>query len=275
MKLGFNTNGLGCHRWQEGLALLAETGYQAVALTLDHSLLDPYSPNLSRDLREAKRLLTELNLAVVIETGARYLLNPRVKHDPTLLSPTEVERARRIDFLNRSIDIAAELNAEAVSFWSGTLKEEISEDEAFDRLVDACRPVIAHAESQSVRLAFEPEPGMFIDTMDRYARLKDQLSSPFFGLTLDVGHVHCLSDGSISEQIRRWSEWLWNVHIEDMLPGVHDHLRFGQGDIDFPPVIEALKAISYSGCLNVELSRHSHMAPEVVRESFDFLSPLL
>ena len=26
-------------------------------------------------------------MARVIETGARYLLNPRVKHDPTLMDP--------------------------------------------------------------------------------------------------------------------------------------------------------------------------------------------
>ena len=121
MKLGFNTNGLACHRTQEGLSLLAETGYRAVALTLDHHLLDPYSKNLSREMDETRSLLRRLDLAVVVETGARFLLNPRVKHDPTLLSPTPEERARRVDFLVRSIDIACELEAEALSFWSGAL----------------------------------------------------------------------------------------------------------------------------------------------------------
>lgn len=275
MKLGFNTNGLACHRWQEGLALLAETGYRAVGLTLDHHFLDPFARNLSNGMDEARKLLKQLDLAVVVETGARFLLNPRIKHDPTLMSPTPEERARRIDFLIRSIDIACELEAEAVSFWSGTLIENITEDRAFERLADACRPVIDHAESRKMRLAFEPEPGMFIDTMDRYAKLKERLPSPYFGLTLDIGHVHCLKDGYIPDRILEWKDWLWNVHIEDMLPGVHDHLRFGEGTIEFPPIISALKSIDYQGCLNVELSRHSHMAPQVLRESYDFLSGLI
>ena len=60
-----------------------------------------------------------------------------------------------------------------------------------------------------------------------------------------------------------------------MVRGVHEHLRFGTGTIDFPPVIRALKEIGYAGGLHVELSRHSHMAPEVLRESFEFLSGLL
>ncbi len=111
--------------------------------------------------------------------------------------------------------------------------------------------------------------------MARYSRLKDRLASPIFGLTLDVGHLHCLNDGPIPDRIVEWRDWLWNVHIEDMLPGIHEHLRFGEGSIDFPPVISALKSIDYRGCLNVELSRHSHIAPQVLRESHEFLSRLL
>ena len=60
-----------------------------------------------------------------------------------------------------------------------------------------------------------------------------------------------------------------------MIQGAHDHLRFGAGDIDFPDVIQGLRQIDYPGGLHVELSRHSHMAPEVVRESFAFLTDLI
>jgi sugar phosphate isomerase/epimerase len=35
--------------------------------------------------------------------------------------------------------------------------------------------------------------------------------------------------------------------------------------------MQALGDIGYGGGVHVELSRHSHMAPEVARESFDFL----
>jgi sugar phosphate isomerase/epimerase len=57
-----------------------------------------------------------------------------------------------------------------------------------------------------------------------------------------------------------------------MCRGVHEHLRFGEGEIDFRPVLRTLAEIGYTGCVNVELSRHSHMAPEVLRESFEFLA---
>ncbi|MGQ0637136.1 MAG: sugar phosphate isomerase/epimerase family protein [Planctomycetaceae bacterium] len=275
MRLGYNTNGLACHRWQDALALLAEIGYRSVAITLDHSCLDPWSPALAHEVDAMQAALARHNLASVIETGARFLLDLRSKHEPTLLSHGAAERARRVDFLKRAVDIAANLGSDAVSLWSGVLRDSISPDEAFDRLAAGCREVLEHAEKRGVRLAFEPEPGMFVDTFARYERLLQLVDGPLFGLTIDLGHVHCLDDGPIDARLREWRERLFNVHIEDMRRGIHEHLRFGEGEIDFVPVMRALAEIGYEGGVHVELSRHSHMAPEAARESFAFLSRLM
>ena len=63
--------------------------------------------------------------------------------------------------------------------------------------------------------------------------------------------------------------------IEDMRAGVHEHLMFGEGEIDFPPVIAALHASGYRGGLHVELSRHSYDAPNAARRAAEFLQPLV
>jgi sugar phosphate isomerase/epimerase len=89
-------------------------------------------------------------------------------------------------------------------------------------------------------------------------------------LTLDVGHLHCLGE-PIVETIHRWRDRLWNVHIEDMRAGVHEHLMFGDGEIDFPPALAALREIGYSGGVHVELSRHSHDAVATARTALAFL----
>jgi sugar phosphate isomerase/epimerase len=61
------------------------------------------------------------------------------------------------------------------------------------------------------------------------------------------------------------------VHIEDMRHGVHDHLMFGEGEIDFPPVLRTLCEMGYEGGVHVELSRHSHDAVETARRAIEFL----
>ncbi len=94
-------------------------------------------------------------------------------------------------------------------------------------------------------------------------------------LTLDVGHLHCLGETPIAEVVRRWGDRVRNVHIEDMRAGVHEHLMFGEGKIDFPPVLVALSEVGYQGGLHVELSRHSHEGPVAAGQAMAFLRPLM
>jgi sugar phosphate isomerase/epimerase len=271
MRLGYNTNGFAHHRLEDALRILAELGYRSIALTLDHHVLNPYAPDTSAHLPHVRDLLRELGLSVVIETGARFLLDPWRKHQPTLLSADATARDRRLDFLRQTVDVAAELGAEIVSFWSGTPAKTATDAELMDRLSGACRELCEHAARRQIRLAFEPEPGMFIDTMTRFAELHQRVARPNFGLTLDVGHLHCLGETPIAAQVRCWRDWLWNVHIEDMRRGVHDHLMFGEGEIDFAEVLGVLAEIGYAGGVHVELSRHSHDAVETARRALAFL----
>jgi sugar phosphate isomerase/epimerase len=248
-----------------------------VALTLDAGSLDPFSgPDmLKREVLAVRRRLDDLGLARVIETGARFLLNPRLKHDPTLMSPRPDRRAVRVDFLRRAIEMAEALEAPVVSLWSGVLPDEVPDDQALDRLVAALRPVLDAAESRGVTLGFEPEPGMFIDNLARFDQLDRRVRHPLFQLTMDVGHVHCNEDGAIADHVRAWGPRIVNVHIEDMVRGTHEHLPFGSGTIEFRPVLAALRDAGYDGGLHVELSRDSHRAVDAVESSSRFLSPLL
>ena len=56
-----------------------------------------------------------------------------------------------------------------------------------------------------------------------------------------------------------------------MRRGVHEHLEFGTGEIDFPPVLAALREAGYRGLVAVDLPRHSHDAPAVAARSIEFL----
>lgn len=275
MILGYNTNGFAHHRLDDALAILAELGYQSVALTVDHNVLNPFDSGLSREVEHVRKLLERYRLRCVIETGARFLLDSRRKHQPTLISPTAEERWRRLDFLVTCVDLARELGADAVSFWSGTPTDDAGREVLFERLTDGCRRLAERAANEKVRLAFEPEPGMLIDTMSAFGELHAQVDSPSFGLTLDVGHLHCQGEEPIAGHIHCWRDWLWNVHIEDMRRGVHDHLMFGEGEMAFPPIVTALAKIGYTGGIHVELSRHSHDAVNTAQRALSFLRPLM
>jgi sugar phosphate isomerase/epimerase len=277
MKIGYNTNGLAHHRFADAVALLADNGYESIAITPDIQWLDPYqdSTNLNRQLRETVELLDRFGMQCVMESGARYLINPRVKHDPTLMDACGERRALRVDYLQRLVRMAAELNATCFSFWSGKMDQNLTQQEADQRLADGILEVLPLAENLRVPIAFEPEPGMYIQTLDDFRRLNRLIQNGWFQLTVDLGHLYCLAEEPIADKIREYGSSIINIHIEDMKPNVHEHLMFGEGTMDFPPIFQALREINYPFALNVELSRDSHRADQVLPKSANFLRQMI
>src|SRR5690242_3380255 len=115
--LFFNTNGFAFHRLEDAARVLARIGYDGVALTPDVHHLDPFRAGPS-EVAAFRGLLDDLGLEVVVETGARFVLDPERKHRPSLLDEPR-DAARRLDFLKRCVDLAVSLRAPVVSTWSG------------------------------------------------------------------------------------------------------------------------------------------------------------
>ncbi|MCS7049079.1 MAG: sugar phosphate isomerase/epimerase [Verrucomicrobiae bacterium] len=268
LAFGYNTNGFAHHRLEDALEIIAECGYDGVALSLDVYHLNPFTL-VESDVPRMRQLLQRLRLRCVIETGARYLLDPRRKHYPSLISGEG--RNVRLEFLRRAVDIAAELGAECVSFWSGVPDPNVPEHQAWDWLVTGCLQLTEHAKRRGVQLAFEPEPGMLVDDMAKFEVLKKHITTARFGLTLDVGHVFCTETAPFRQVFGKFASLIRNVHIEDIRGRRHEHLMFGEGELDFVSILRAIRDNKYTGLINVELSRDSHRAPEVCRRSLEFL----
>jgi L-ribulose-5-phosphate 3-epimerase len=268
MRLGYNTSGLQNHRLEDGLRLLADHGYEAVALTPDVCHVDPYRVR-SKDVEELAGLLQRLGMQPVIETGARFLLDPAHKHEPTLMTQDGDAVTRRVEFYRLAAGIGRDLGAEVLSFWTG-IDHNPSADSPKRMLAGILRAVEAVTVC-GLQAALEPEPGMALQTVGEFEALCAQLwpgargadEAPL-GLCLDVGHLLAVWEGEPKEVIARAAPWLRQVHLEDMARGVHEHLEPGQGDMDFASVFAALHQSGYEGPVCWELSRSSHTAPTAI-----------
>lgn len=270
LRLGYGLNGFAGHRLPDACAVVAGLGYDGVALTLDQPHLDPFADDLADQVRRAARALAEHRLAVVIETGSRYVLDPWLKHEPTLVSASG--RERRVELLRRAVRIGHELGAEAMSCWSGTLPAGTAPDEGWRRVVDGLGPVLDLAAELGTTVCFEPEPGMFVATLDDALELRRRLGEPeHLRLTLDLGHLVCNEPRSPAETVAAAGPLIGNVQVDDMVRDVHEHLELGTGELDLDSVLAALVATGYAGLASIELPRHSHAAPAVARSSMDAL----
>ena len=269
LRFAYNTNGAANHRLDDAISLIADCGYDGVALTLDHHHLDPFADQWARETARVSERLCGRGLGSVIETGARYLLDPRQKHEPTLVSANAEGRARRVAFLHRAIDIAAMLGSETVSFWAGVPKPGIARGDALAWLDEGLARVCSHAEDQGVSVCLEPEPGMLVETVSDFFQLAEK--HPSLGLALDTGHCLVTQDIDPAEAVRKFAGRIATVSIEDMKRGDHTHLPFGKGDMDVGSVLAALTEKQFRGLVCVELSRESPRAHEAIPEAIAYL----
>ena len=269
-RLGYNTSGFAHHRLDDALHVIEELGYRAVALTPDANHLHPDHTS-DAQLLATRALLDHLDLAVVVETGARYVLDPRRKQRPTLVDADAEGRARRLEFLERCARIAVALGGDTISLWSGIAATDMAGEVAWSHLVEGVRQLHERITPLGVRIAFEPEPGMLVNSLADWERLRDATSLPDFGLTLDVGHVPCTESISAGDAIRKYGDALRTVHLDDSRNGVHEHLQIGDGSLDWPDIMRALRDVGFAGIASVELSRHSHAAPEAARIAIEKL----
>lgn len=282
-RLGYNTNGLAHHSVEDALELVHALGYEALSITPDVGQLDPRRLDRAEVARVRARA-EELGLELTVESGARFLLDPVRKHQPNLLDPEPSERARRLELLCRHVDLAAELGAGVLSIWAGTAPGGVTGDaggaahaELWDRLCEGIVGVLERAHGRGVELAFEPEPGMFLERPAGYAELVRRLGSAGdeLGLTLDLGHCVVTGDLPVSEVIRTYSNRLMLVQLDDCRRGEHVHRMFGEGELDLASALAALVEVGYDGVAAVELSRDSHRAPQAAREAFAHLRAAL
>ena len=262
MRFAYNSNGLQNHRLEHAVELLAEHGYDGIALTLDIHHLDPQAPFLLKRALQLRQRLEDLELGCVIETGARFLLDPREKHEPTLVSPDPERRKQRVAFLKDALDVAHVLEAECVSCFAG-VAHVLDRPDALDALLEGLEELRAHARAKGTVLALEPEPGMVVNDLDDV--LRDL--PPEQAIALDVGHCLVTQERDPADAVLEFAARAATITVEDMARGEHLHLPFGEGDIDLPSVLQAIQDVDWKGLVCVEMSRESHRAHTLVPET--------
>ncbi|MGQ0552362.1 MAG: sugar phosphate isomerase/epimerase family protein [Planctomycetota bacterium] len=279
LRLAYNTNGWPQHELGEIARQLAGAGYAGIAITPDVFHLNPYGLGRTgsavvdhgarQAARELRTRLDDLGLAVAVETGARFLLDPSRKHWPTLLDEPSDAR-RRLDYLLRSLELAVILRAETFSFWSGAAPPGLPAEEIVQRLCQGATSVLEAAQGSGLQVCLEPEPGMAVAGLEDFGDFLLALGREELQLMLDVGHVPVTESLTPGEVNLAFGERLGGVQLDDSRGGRHEHLFFGEGELDFPEVARALEQVGFAGLASVELPRHVADPVVTARRAADF-----
>ncbi len=206
-----------------------------------------------------------------VQLGHPYLLGP-VMHSPGLSSIDPVGRARRIEAALAAGRIAEMLGSPFLTVTTGL--PERSGDFALQEalFLDALTRIVTK-RPKSVRVAIEQEPEHVIHRTDQLLALCRAFEGEVFA-NFDVGHAVVAGEDP-AESVRRLGGFVSNLHLEDIAGGVHRHLLFGEGDIDFLSLFRVLRDIDYSGDITPDLYPFKDEPERALRESTEFLAGML
>jgi sugar phosphate isomerase/epimerase len=170
-----------------------------------------------------------------------------------LSSLQDESRERAVSELGACAHLAQGLHADLVVVHASF--EPIAADEREARLRRACESMalaLPEFHRAGVRLAVELLPRTCLgNQVDELLDMISRLDSARAGVCLDVNH---LMDryGEIPRAVRRLGARLFTLHLSDYDGVDEKHWMPGDGVIDWPAFLEALRDIDYQGPFNYE-----------------------
>ncbi len=270
MKFAFSSNAFVHCTLLESIGIVADIGYEGIEIMADVPHAYPLHFT-GEHIRQTRKLLDERRMRISNLNAFMHNADGDVYH-PSWIEKDPAERARRIDYTLRCIDLAEKLGAPHISTEPGGPLEGTSREEATSYFLAGLRAVEGSARRKGIRILIEPEPGLLIENSRQFLEIFGELDPAVFGLNFDIGHFFCAGEDP-SALVLQLKDYTPHFHLEDIAPSRrHHHLMPGEGAIDIPGVLEAIESTGFAGFVTVELYTYSHNAEEAASRAFRYLS---
>ncbi len=221
IELCYSTFGMTKLDFMEAIKAVDRAGYAGVELAFHRDQFNVF--NVTDEYLEAIReLFKGLQARPACVATASHFFTPSRPHEPSLMSPDLAGRKRRIDLIRRGIHVARKVGARFVTFGSGFIREEHllhPEVNPHELLVDSIHQCLrALRDDDEITLLIEPEPGMYIETVEQAIRLVKDVDSPRFALHIDLCHMYCSEKDFVAE-LARVAPYTRYLHVSDARQG--------------------------------------------------------
>jgi L-ribulose-5-phosphate 3-epimerase len=172
-----------------------------------------------------------------------------------LTSNNRARRDKGCELTTRATEITAELGLETLLIVPGMVNAETNYNDAFRNGVASIQSILPRAEGLGVSLAVENVWNNFLLNPEELRQFVDQCGSARAGVYLDIGNV--LLYGYLEKWIQTLKSRIFGVHINDFKKGMSKgngkgFVMPGEGDVDWPHVLMALRSVGYTGSLTIE-----------------------
>ncbi len=185
-----------------------------------------------------------------------------------LTANEETTRARGQEVVRRMVEAAAAVGADTVLVVPGLVTADMDYQTAYGRAQEALASLASLAGNHGVVIGVENVWNKFLLSPLEFARFLDEIGSPWVKAYLDVGNV--LVSGYPEQWIRILGRRIAKIHVKDFSTPVGNITGFVPllaGDVPWPAVVAALRAIGYEGWLTAELAPYRHAPEQLIHDT--------
>ncbi len=239
----------------------AGLGYHAVELA-PFTLAESVEQLSADDRHSIRRMAQEAGIEIA---GLHWLLvKPPGLH---LTTPDAEVRRRTAQYLKALAHFCADVGGKVLVLGSPkqrSVPTGSTTEQAWERALETLRPAVEVAEERGVTWCIEPlSPAEtdFLNLAEEAIRFAQALDSPSARIILDVKAMSSMGK-PIPQIIRESAGWFAHFHAND--PNLKGP---GMGEVDFVPILSALKEVAYDGYVSVEVFDYSDGAECIAAES--------
>lgn len=198
----------------------------------------------------------------------------------TLSHADQAVRRRGIDALETAIDDAKKLGASTVLLVPAVVQKGVSYRDAYERSQQAIRQVLPKAQELGIKIALENVWNNFLLSPLECARYIDELESEWIGAYLDCGNL--VRYGWPEHWIEVLGKRILKVDVKDYSRKKQSQegiwkgfdVGIGDGDTDWPAVVQGLRGIGYDGWFTAEVGGGGRDRLQDIADRMDrFLAP--
>jgi sugar phosphate isomerase/epimerase len=248
-----------------GIRMTQEIGFDSIDIFADPYDIDETERRLIKD--ECDRLGLPIVSVACVALGL-------VDFNPSV-------RRFHFDRVRAYLDMARQFGAKNVLLVLGEYlwqKEVIPPIEQWSAAATCVKTLGEHARKLDLEIALELEPFAMslLHDVASMAQFLDDVDHPIVKANLDLSHLVLARQSP--ETIERLRGKIAHVHISDCDGKVHGDLPPGRGVVDFPPYLEAIKALGQDDLtisIELEYSPEPDKIVEWVQEAYESTSRLM
>ncbi|SFT29375.1 sugar phosphate isomerase/epimerase [Paenibacillus sp. BC26] len=249
----------------ESIRIAKDAGFEGIELSLNETG-ELSLEATEQEVRDIKSQLEQADLEICgLATGLYWSYS--------MTSESAANRTKAMDITRKQLELAASFGVDTILVIPGAVgvdfipdSEVVDYERAYDRALECITTLSSDAKAAGVSIGIENVWNKFLLSPLELRTFIDTVNSDYVGSYFDVGNV--VANGYPEQWVRILGNRIKKVHFKDyrrQAGGLHGFVDLLAGDVNYPAVVEALRASDYNNYVIAEMiPGYTHHGEQII-----------